>query len=59
MFKIYVIRFGDGSYYNGTTTQITYRKEDAKSLTWEEAENIRNKSIRAGLKDTVIEPIEI
>lgn len=54
--KIYVVRFSDGSYYNGTSTQISYRKEDAKRMTWKEAEEIRNESIRAGFRDTIIEP---
>ena len=51
--KIYVVRFSDGSYYNGTS----YRKEDAKRMTWKEAEEIRNKSIRAGFREPMIEPV--
>ena len=53
--EMYVVRFADGSYYNGTSTQISYRKEDAKRMTWAEAEEIRNKSIRLGRRDTVVE----
>lgn len=56
-YKIYIVKFADGSYYNGTSTQITYRKEDAKRMTWKEAENIRNRSIRIGRKDTIIESV--
>ena len=56
-YKIYIVKFADGSYYNGTSTQISYRKEDAKRMTWEEAENIRNRSIRIGRKDTTIESV--
>ena len=56
-YKIYIVRFADGSYYNGTSTQISYRKEDAKRMTWEEAENIRNRSIRIGRKNTTIESV--
>ena len=55
--KIYVVRFADGSYYWDYPTQICFRKEDAKRMTWSEAENIRNKSIRLGRKDTMIESI--
>jgi len=53
--EMYVVRFADGSYYNSTPTQISYRKEDAKRMTWTEAEEIRNKSIILGRKDTMIE----
>jgi hypothetical protein len=55
-YKIYVVRFADGSYYWDYSTQICLRKEDAKRMTWNEAEEIRNKSIRLGRKDTMIEP---
>lgn len=54
-YKIYVVKFADGSYYWDYPTQICLRKEDAKRMTWEEAEEIRNKSIRLGRKDTMIE----
>lgn len=54
-FKIYVVKFSDGSYYSNST-QKCYKKENAERMTWNNAEKIRDKSIRNGLRDTVIEP---
>ena len=54
-YKIYVVKFSDGSYYWDYPTQICLRKKDAKRMTWEEAEKVRDASIRAGRRDTVVE----
>ena len=55
--RIYVVKFADGSYYWNYPTQICLRKEDAKRMTLEEAEEIKNEYIRIGRKDTVVEPV--
>ena len=54
--RIYVVKFSDGSYYIDSPTQICLRKEDAKRMTWAEAEELRDEYIRIGRKDTVVEP---
>jgi len=54
-YKIYVVKFPDGSYYWDCPAQICLRKEDAKKLTWDEAENLRDESIRLGRRGTVVE----
>lgn len=56
-YKIYVVRFSDGSYYWDYPTQICLRKEDAKRMTWAEAEGLRDEYIRNGRKNTVVEPV--
>lgn len=54
-YKIYVVRFVDGSYYGDNLKQICLKK-DAKRMTWKEAENIRDKNNRISRKGAVVEP---